>query len=338
MSYKIAVVGATGNVGRVMLEVLEERNFPVKEVIPIASEHSVGKEVSYGEKKKLKVRSLNNFSFDEVDIALFSAGSHVSKHYAPMAAKSNCVVIDNSSYFRKDETIPLIVPEVNAESLKDYSNHNIISNPNCAVIQLVTVLKPLYDYMKIKRIVISTYQSVSGAGKKAMDELYNQTKTKFLSSDIVSKVFPKVIAFNIIPQIDELVDDGYTKEEHKLINETRRILGDKSIGVSATCVRVPVFVGHSESVNIEFSEKVDIKDIIKILKNSPFITFMDNDYMTPIDCVGFPTVYVSRLRKDHSNPNAFDMWIVTDNLRKGAALNAIQIAEKLISYITPKNI
>lgn len=336
MKYKVAVVGATGNVGRVMLNILAEKNFPVTDVVALASEQSVDKKVSYGD-NILSVQLLSEYNFADTDIALFSAGSKIALEYAPIAAKNDCIVIDNSSYFRMDDDIPLVIPEVNLEALEQYSNRNIIANPNCAVLQMLTVLKPLHDYAQIKRIVVSTYQSVSGAGKKAMDELYNQTRSKFFNNDIPPVHFPKRISFNIIPQIDSFMDNGYTKEEWKVIKETQKILSP-AIEVTATCVRVPVFTGHSESVNIEFCNPITAEQAHNLLMNAPCVSVVDdihtNLYITPIESVGHNTVYVSRIRQDYSVQNALNMWIVSDNLRKGAALNAVQIAEQLIkNYI-----
>lgn len=332
--YNIAVVGATGNVGREVLQVLFEREFPVGEIYALASERSEGKEVAFGDTKRLKVQNLDKFDFKGVDIALFSPGASVSKIHAPRAAAAGCVVIDNTSCFRYEGDIPLIVPEVNPEDLKNYKNRNIIANPNCSTIQMVTALKPLHDLAVIKRVVVSTYQSVSGAGKDAMDELYNQTKKVYVN-DINDPVkFTKRIAFNVIPHIDVFMDDGNTKEEWKMVAETKKIL-DSSIDVSATCVRVPVFVGHSESVNIEFKKPIDEKAVYDALEEAPGVIVMDRredgGYITPIECVGHPDVFVSRIRRDNTIKNGINMWIVSDNIRKGAALNAVQIAEELIN-------
>ncbi len=333
MSYKIAVVGATGNVGREMLSILAERNFPATEVVALASINSKGKNISFGEKKILTVQALEEYDFTGTDIGLFSPGGKISAQYAPIAAKAGCVVIDNTSHFRMEQDVPLIIPEVNPEALKDYKKRNIIANPNCSTIQMLVALKPLHDAFQIKRIVVSTYQSVSGAGKAAMEELYRQTKSVYEINKVPPKEFKKQIAFNVIPHIDSFLDNGMTKEEVKMINETKKIL-DNNIKVSATCVRVPVFVGHSESVNIEFAKKVSSKEVRNILSKADGVTVIDNPedlkYITPIECVREDNVYVSRIRDDESIKNGINMWIVGDNLRKGAALNAVQIAELLI--------
>lgn len=333
MSYKVAVVGATGNVGREILEILAERNFPVSEVVPLASRASVGKEVSFGEQDILTVKALDDYDFTDTDIALFSPGSAVSKVFAPKAAEKNCVVIDNTSYFRMMPNIPLVVPEVNAHALKDFRNGYIIANPNCSTMQMVVALKPLHAAAGIKRVVVSTYQSVSGAGKAAMDELFDQTKALFMNDHKDPKKFTKRIAFNVIPHIDVFLEDGATKEEWKMVEETKKIL-DPKIEVSATCVRVPVFVGHSESVNIEFEDPISVEEARDILSDADGVVLYDESkdggYCTPIECAGEDGVFVSRVRKDHSIKNGLNMWIVSDNLRKGAALNAVQIAETLI--------
>jgi len=341
MSYKVAVVGATGNVGRAILDILFDRRFPASEVVALASRSSVGKEVSYGEDAVLKVQALDNYDFSDTDIALFSPGSSVSKIYAPIAAAAGCVVIDNTSYFRMDPDIPLVVPEVNPDALKDFRKRNIIANPNCSTIQMVVALKPLHAAAGIKRVVVSTYQSVSGAGKAAMDELYDQTKSLYMNAEKEPSCFTKRIAFNLIPQIDVFMDDGGTKEEWKMVQETKKIL-DPNIAVSATCVRVPVFVAHSESVNIEFEDPISVDEAREILSNADGITLYDElkdgGYATPVEAAGEDSVFISRLRKDASVTNGLNMWIVSDNLRKGAALNAVQIAETLIeSYgLAPK--
>jgi aspartate-semialdehyde dehydrogenase len=333
MSYKIAVVGATGNVGREMLQTLSERNFPVKEVVALASRRSVGKEVSFGDTKTLKVQALEDYDFKDTDIALFSPGASVSKEHAPRAAASGCVVIDNTSFFRMDPDIPLIVPEVNSAALKDFRKRNIIANPNCSTIQMVVALKPLHDAAKIKRVVVSTYQSVSGAGKEGMDELYEQTKKLYVHDHLEPSKFTKRIAFNVIPHIDVFMDDGSTKEEWKMVNETKKIL-DPAIAVSATCVRVPVFVGHSESVNIEFEKPLSVDQAREILEEAPGVVVEDRrengGYATPVETAGEDGVFISRLRVDSTVKNGLAMWIVSDNLRKGAALNAVQIAEELV--------
>ncbi len=333
MNYNVAVVGATGNVGREMLNILDERNFPVGEIYAVASERSAGKEVSFGDTRTLKVQNLAEFDFSGVDVAFFSPGASVSKVYAPKAAKAGCLVIDNTSHFRMQEDIPLVVPEVNAHALKDYKKHNIIANPNCSTIQMLVALKPLHDLAKIKRVVVSTYQSVSGSGKEAMDELYSQTKAVYVNEMQEPQIFPKRIAFNVIPQIDVFMKDGNTKEEWKMRVETQKIL-DPNIEVSATCVRVPVFVGHAESVNVEFENPITEKQAYEALSKAEGVMVFDRredgGYMTPPECVGDDGTYVSRLRKDSSVKNGLNFWCVSDNMRKGAALNAIQIAEELI--------
>lgn len=333
MSYKIAVVGATGNVGREILQTLSERNFPAREVVALASSRSIGKEVSFGDTKILKVQALEHYDFSDTDIALFSPGSAVSKEYAPKAAAAGCVVIDNTSYFRMDKDIPLIVPEVNPDAIGDFRKRNIIANPNCSTIQMVTALKPLHEAATIKRIVVSTYQSVSGAGKEAMDELYDQTKKIYVNQRDEPRKFTKRIAFNVIPHIDSFMEDGNTKEEWKMVEETKKIL-DPRIKVSATCVRVPVFVGHAESVNVEFENPLSAAQAREILSDAEGVSVIDvaedGGYSTPADIAGEDAVFVSRIREDRSQPNTLNLWIVADNLRKGAALNAVQIAEQLI--------
>ncbi len=341
MSYKIAIVGATGNVGREMLDILAQREFPVREVVALASRNSLGKQVSFGEEDVLDVQVLDDYDFNDTDIALFSPGSAVSKIHAPRAAENGCVVIDNTSLFRMDPDVPLIVPEVNAAALKGYTKRNIIANPNCSTAQMVVALKPLHDANPIERVVVSTYQSVSGAGKEAMDELYHQTKALYVHDTMEPKKFTKRIAFNVIPHIDSFMDDGSTKEEWKMVEETKKIL-DPSIKVTATCVRVPVFVGHSESVNIQFKNPITVEEIYDLYEAATGIVVIDRrengGYTTPTECVGEDAVFVSRIRKDPSIPNGINMWIVSDNLRKGAALNAIQIAETLVEQfgLTPK--
>ena len=333
MSYNVAVLGATGAVGHEMLTILEERNFPIENIYALASKRSVGKEVSFGD-KILKVENVDDFDFSNADIALFSAGSDVSKKWAPIAGEKGCIVIDNTSYFRMDPDVPLIIPEVNPEALEDYRNKNIIANPNCSTIQMLVALKPLHDLSIIKRVVVSTYQSVSGAGKSAMDELWNQTRKMFFNETVEVKNFTKKIAFNVIPHIDKFLDDGSTKEEQKMVDETKKIL-DNSIEVNATCVRVPVFIGHSESINVEFESNISIEEIRDALEEAEGISLIDdikNDlYITPIDCVSDFAVFISRLRIDQTVPSGINMWVVSDNLRKGAALNSIQIAEELIN-------
>ena len=333
MGYKVAVVGATGNVGRVMLSILAERDFPVSEVVALASNRSAGKEVSFGDSKTLIVQDLEKYDFKGTQIGLFSPGASVSKIYAPRAAEAGCVVIDNTSYFRMMEDIPLVVPEVNPQALKNFRKKNIIANPNCSTIQMVVALKPLHDAAKIKRVVVSTYQSVSGAGKEGMDELYDQTKKTFSYDKEEPKKFTKQIAYNVIPHIDVFMDDGMTKEEWKMVHETKKIL-DPKIEVSATCVRVPVFVGHSESVNIEFENAITPEEAREILDNAPGCVVVDRKenggYATPIEAVGEDATYISRIRKDPTVKHGLNIWVVSDNVRKGAALNSIQIAEELI--------
>jgi aspartate-semialdehyde dehydrogenase len=338
--YKVAVVGATGNVGRELLRILAERKFPVREVVALASKSSEGKEVSFGDTQILKVKCLDEFDFNGTDIALFSPGASVSKIHAPRAAKAGCVVIDNTSHFRMDPEIPLVVPEVNPEALEGFAKHNIIANPNCSTIQMVVALKPLHDEFKIKRVVVSTYQSVSGAGKDAMDELFNQTKSIFMNDALEPKKFPKRIAFNLIPQIDVFLENGYTKEEWKMVQETHKIL-DKNIAVTATCVRVPVFVSHSESINIECEKPITAEAAWDVLNDAEGVVVVDRrepgGYQTPYEATGEDGVYVSRIRADNSVKNGLNMWVVSDNLRKGAALNAVQIAEVLIAKYMKKS-
>jgi aspartate-semialdehyde dehydrogenase len=332
MSYNVAVVGATGNVGREILNILAERNFPVSEIFGLASSRSIGRKVSFGD-KVIEVQNLANFDFSKADIALFSAGSSVSSEYAPIAAK-HCVVIDNTSFFRMFDDIPLVITEVNPNALPDYKKRNIISNPNCAVMAIAVALKPLHDIAKIKRVVVTTLQSVSGAGKEAMDELYNQTKGKFFNDYIANNKFPKQIAFNALPHIGDFNKNADTLEEQKVAEEIQKIL-DPNISVTATCVRVPIFVGHSASVNVEFEKELSAEDARKILKKAKGVEVVDNPsvnaYATPVECVGEDPVFVSRIRRDLSSKNGLNMWVVSDNLRKGAALNAVQIAEELIN-------
>ena len=333
MSYKVAVVGATGNVGREILKILSERRFPASEVVALASRKSVGKQVSYGEIEILKVQALEDYDFTDTDIVLSSAGSSISKQFAPKAAAAGAVVIDNTSHFRMEPNVPLVIPEVNAHALKDFRTSNIIANPNCSTMQLLVALKPLHDAAKIKRIVVSTYQSVSGAGKEGMDELFDQTKAIYMNDSKPAVKFTKPIAFNLIPHIDVFMDDGSTKEEWKMVNETKKIM-DPAIDVTATCVRVPVFVGHSESVNVEFHNPITVDEARELLAEADGVVLQDEPrnggYCTPIECVGEDGVFVSRLRADHTVKHGLNMWIVSDNLRKGAALNAVQIAEELI--------
>jgi len=333
MGYKVAVVGATGNVGREMLDILAERNFPADEVVAVASRRSQGVECSFGD-KTLKVKALDHFDFSDVDICLMSAGGAVSKEWSPKIAAQGAVVIDNSSAWRMDPDVPLIVPEVNADAVAGFSKKNIIANPNCSTVQLVVALKPLHDRAKIKRVVVATYQSVSGAGKEAMDELFSQSKAVFTLDEVEAKKFSKRIAFNVIPQIEVFMEDGYTKEEWKMVVETKKIL-DPKIKLTATCVRVPVFVGHSEAVNIEFEQPITADEAREILRNAPGCLVIDKrepgGYVTPYECVGEDATYISRIREDATIENGLQMWVVSDNLRKGAALNAIQIAECLIN-------
>jgi aspartate-semialdehyde dehydrogenase len=334
MGYKVAVVGATGNVGREILNILSERTFPADEVVALASRKSIGQEVGYGEDKTLKVQALEQYDFAGTDIALFSAGSGVSREWAPKAAEAGCVVIDNSSCFRMDPDVPLVVPEVNAGALARYAKRNIIANPNCSTAQLVVALKPLHDAATIKRVVVATYQSVSGAGAAAMDELFGQTKAIYVNDPVEPAAFTKQIAFNVIPHIDVFMDDGSTKEEWKMVAETHKIL-DPAIDLTATCVRVPVFVGHSEAVNLQFKKPIEADEAREILRESPGVMVVDKaedgGYITPLDCVGEYATYVSRIRKDPTVKNGLNLWVVSDNLRKGAALNAVQIAEVLIA-------
>ena len=332
MGYRIAVAGATGNVGREMLNILEERQFPADEVIALASRRSQGTEVGFGD-TTLKCKDIETFDWTGVDMALFAIGSGPTKTYAPRAAKAGCIVIDNSSLYRMEPDIPLIVPEVNPDDIEMYSNRNIIANPNCSTAQMVVALKPLHDRATIKRVVVSTYQSVSGAGKDGMDELWEQTKSMFVHMQGVdASKFQKQIAFNVIPQIDVFMDDGSTKEEWKMVAETKKIV-DKSIKVSVTCVRVPTFVGHAEAVNIEFEDPLPADEAREILREAPGIIVIDKredgGYITPIECVGDYATFISRLRDDITVENGISLWCVSDNLRKGAALNAVQIAELL---------
>jgi aspartate-semialdehyde dehydrogenase len=333
MGYKVAVVGATGNVGREMLGVLAERDFPADEVVAIASRKSQGVECSFGD-KTLKVKALDHYDFSDVDICLMSAGGAVSKEWSPKIGAQGAVVIDNSSAWRMDPDVPLIVPEVNADAAEGFRKKNIIANPNCSTAQLVVALKPLHDKATIKRVVVATYQSVSGAGKDAMDELFSQTKSVFTLDEVEGKKFPKRIAFNCIPHIDAFMDDGYTKEEWKMVVETKKIL-DPKIKLTATCVRVPVFVGHSEAVDIEFEKPITADEAREILRNAPGCQVIDKrepgGYVTPYECVGEDATYISRIREDATIENGLQMWVVSDNLRKGAALNAVQIAEVLIN-------
>ncbi|MEJ0019312.1 MAG: aspartate-semialdehyde dehydrogenase [Acetobacteraceae bacterium] len=334
MGYRVAVVGATGAVGREMLKTLAERRFPVDEVAALASGRSTGQEVSFGEKQVLKVKNLETFDFTGWDIGLFSPGASVSAVHAPRAAAAGCVVIDNTSQFRMDPDIPLVVPEVNPQALLQFNRRNIIANPNCSTIQMVVALKPLHDEFRIKRVVVSTYQSVSGAGKEAMDELFNHTKSSFVYESAAPQQFTKEIAFNCIPHIDKFLEDGSTKEEWKMVVETQKIL-DPNIAVFATCVRVPVFIGHGESVTVEFENPVTAGEARACLREAPGVEVVDvredGGYVTQLECAGEDAVYVSRIRKDPTVPHGLSFWCVSDNLRKGAALNAVQIAETLIA-------
>ncbi|MEO9576542.1 MAG: aspartate-semialdehyde dehydrogenase [Tateyamaria sp.] len=339
MGYRVVVAGATGNVGREMLNILEERGFPVDELAVLASRRSLGTEVSFGD-KTLKTKDLDTFDFTGWDMALFAVGSEATKKYAPIAAKAGCVVIDNSSLYRYDPDIPLIVPEVNPDAIEGYANKNIIANPNCSTAQMVVALKPLHDRATIKRVVVSTYQSVSGAGKEGADELWDQTKSIYNPvTDVPPKKFQKQIAFNVIPQIDVFMEDGTTKEEWKMVVETKKIV-DPSIKVTATCVRVPVFVGHSEAVNVEFEEFLDEDEARDILREAPGIMVIDKredgGYVSPVECVGDYATFISRIRQDSTIDNGLNFWCVSDNLRKGAALNAVQIAELLGNRVLKK--
>jgi aspartate-semialdehyde dehydrogenase len=333
MGYRVAVVGATGNVGREMLQILAERNFPADEVVALASQRSSGRQISYGEDKVLKVLDLAKFDFKGFDIVLSSPGSTVSAEHSPRAAKAGAVVIDNTSYWRMDPDVPLVVPEVNRAAIKGYKARNIIANPNCSTIQMVMALKPIHDAATIKRVVVSTYQSTSGAGKEAMDELLSQTKSFFVNQELEPKKFAKNIAFNVIPQIDAFMEDGSTKEEWKMMVETKKIL-DPKIKVHATCVRVPTLVGHAEAVTLELEQPLDEVEARRLLAATPGILVVDRrelgGYVTPKEIVGQDAVFVSRVRVDPTVENGLSLWIVSDNLRKGAALNAVQIAEELI--------
>ena len=333
MGYRVAVVGATGNVGREMLNILAERDFPIDEIAALASSRSQGSEIEFGETgQMLKVQNVDNFDFAGWDMALFAAGSGPTRLHAPRAAAAGCVVIDNSSLYRMDPDVPLIVPEVNPEAIDGYKKRMIIANPNCSTAQLVVALKPLHDRARIKRVVVATYQSVSGAGKDGMDELFEQSRGIFVGDQTDPKKFTKQIAFNVIPHIDVFLDDGSTKEEWKMVVETKKIL-DPKIKVTATCVRVPVFVGHSEAVNIEFHDEISATEAQDILREAPGVMLIDKredgGYVTPVECVGDYATFISRVREDSTVENGLSLWCVADNLRKGAALNAVQIAELL---------
>jgi aspartate-semialdehyde dehydrogenase len=339
MSYKVVIVGATGNVGREMLNILDEREFPISEIAVLASRKSIGTEVSFGD-RTLKTTDLATFDFTGWDMALFAVGSDATKEYAPKSAAAGCVVIDNSSLYRYDPDVPLIVPEVNADAIHGYSNKNIIANPNCSTAQMVVALKPLHDRAKIKRVVVSTYQSVSGAGKEGIDELWDQTKSIYNPVDNKPpRKFTKQIAFNVIPHIDVFLDSGDTKEEWKMVAETKKIL-DPTIKITATCVRVPVFVGHSEAINIEFEDFLDEDEARSILRESPGLMVIDKredgGYVSPVECVGDYATFISRIRQDVTVENGINLWCVSDNLRKGAALNAVQIAEVLGNKVLKK--
>jgi aspartate-semialdehyde dehydrogenase len=333
MSYRVAVVGATGAVGREILTTLAEREFPARDVVAIASERSAGVSVSFGENDELKVQDLAGFDFRGTDIVLSSPGAKVSAEHSPRAAAAGAVVIDNTSQFRMDPDVPLVVPEVNPEAIAGYSKRHIIANPNCSTIQMVVALKPLHDLARIRRVVVSTYQSTSGAGKDAMDELFNQTRGVFVNDPVRPDRFSKQIAFNVIPHIDVFMEDGATKEEWKMMVETKKIL-DPAIRLHATCVRVPVFIGHAEAINMEFESPIDEEDAREALRGQPGVTVVDNrldeGYVTPAEAAGEDAVFVSRLRTDPTVDNGLSMWVVSDNLRKGAALNAVQIAEHLV--------
>ncbi len=338
--YKVAIAGATGNVGREMLSILAERRFPVSEVVALASSRSIGREVSFGD-KTLKCKALDHYDFSDTDICLMSAGGSVSKDWSPRIGAKGCVVIDNSSAWRMDPEVPLVVPEVNADAVRGFVAKYIIANPNCSTAQLVVALKPLHDRATIKRVVVATYQSVSGAGKEAMDELFSQTRAVFTSNPVETKTFPKRIAFNLIPQIDVFMDDGSTKEEWKMVAETKKIL-DPKIKLTATCVRVPVFISHSEAVNIEFEKPISADEARDILREAPGCLVIDRrepgGYITPHEAAGEDATYISRIREDPTIENGLNLWCVSDNLRKGAALNAVQIAEVLANrgWLKPK--
>ena len=333
MGYRMVVVGATGNVGREMLNILAEREFPLDEIAAVASARSTGDVIDFGDSgRELKVRNIEHFDFAGWDMALFAAGSAASKEHAPRAAASGCTVIDNSSLYRMDPDVPLIVPEVNPQAIDGYRRRNIIANPNCSTAQMVVALKPLHDAAGIRRVVVSTYQSVSGAGKAGMDELFEQSRNIFVGDANEPNFFTKQIAFNVIPHIDAFLDDGSTKEEWKMVVETKKIL-DPKIKVTATCVRVPVFVGHSESINVEFEREISAQEAQDILREAPGVMLVDKredgGYVTPVEAVGEYATYVSRVREDPTVENGLNLWCVSDNLRKGAALNAVQIAELL---------
>ena len=332
MGYRVAVAGATGAVGREILATLAERAFPADEVVPLASERSAGVTVSYGEDEELSVQDLSKFDFEGIDILLSSPGAKVSAEHSPRAAKAGAVVIDNTSHFRMDPEVPLVVPEVNPDAIAGYTRRNIIANPNCSTIQMVVALKPLHDLARIRRVVVSTYQSVSGGGKDMMDELFNQTRGIYVNEPVKPELFTKQIAFNVIPHVDSFMEDGSTKEEWKMVVETKKIL-DPKIRLTATCVRVPVFIGHAEAINLECEREVSVEAARDVLKNAEGVSVIDHradeGYVTPVEAAGEDMVYVSRIREDPTVDNGLNIWVVADNLRKGAALNAIQIAELL---------
>ncbi len=333
MGYRVAVVGATGNVGRELLAIVAERKFPVDQMVALASERSVGNDVSFGEDDILKVQNLDTFDFKGIDYVLSSAGAKISADFVPRATRAGAIVIDNTSQFRMHPDVPLVVPEVNAAALKDVGKRNIVANPNCSTIQMLVALKPLHDLARIRRIVVSTYQSVSGAGKEAMDELFTQTRGIYVNDPMTREQFTKQIAFNVIPHIDVFMDDGMTKEEWKMMVETKKIL-DPSIRVTATCVRVPVFIGHAEAINVEFDQPITTEQARSALRKAPGVTVIDHHtdegFVTPAECVGEDAVFVSRIREDQTIENGLNLWVVSDNIRKGAALNAVQIAERLV--------
>ncbi len=334
MGYKVAVVGATGNVGRELLSILAERKFPVDEIVGLASGRSAGTEVSFGEDDIVTVQDLDKFDFKGTDFVLSSAGAKISADFAPRATKAGAIIIDNTSHFRMDPDVPLVIPEVNAHAIAGYTKKNIIANPNCSTIQMLVALKPLHDLAKITRIVVATYQSVSGAGKEAMDELFVQTRGIYVNDAMTKEQFTKQIAFNVIPHIDVFMDDGMTKEEWKMMVETKKIL-DPAIKVTATCVRVPVFIGHAEAVNVEFERPITAAKARDVLRKAPGVSVVDHHsddgFVTPAECVGEDNVFVSRIREDQTVENGLNLWVVADNVRKGAALNAVQIAERLVA-------
>jgi aspartate-semialdehyde dehydrogenase len=334
MGYKVAVVGATGNVGRELLHILAEREFPIDQIVGLASARSVGTEVSFGEDDIVKVQDLDTYDFKGTDFVLSSAGAKISAGFVPRATRDGAIVIDNTSQFRMDPDVPLVIPEVNAHALAGFNKRNIVANPNCSTIQMLVALKPLHDMAKITRIVVSTYQSVSGAGKEAMDELFVQTRGIYVNDAMTREQFTKQIAFNVIPHIDVFMDDGMTKEEWKMMVETKKIL-DPSIRVTATCVRVPVFIGHAEAMNVEFERPITADQARKVLRDAPGVSVVDHrsddGFVTPAECVGEDNVFVSRIREDQTVENGLNLWVVADNVRKGAALNAVQIAERLVA-------